>query len=327
MKFSMILLSLAFSSSLFAGTQASIRVNLNGAYNDQDVITDLTKTIYVSENYQSTCYQTVPGPGRTHCTTIERTFCNDRNDRDDRRHREHDHRSSSSQCRKETVQTCEKIPTTIQVPYSCTKTQTVAQRISDGQFLLRTSVNIVNPEAIKIANCNLTGFLDQREISNLDLSCGDRVLEVLSKRIRTISDRESHLVIDAKIVSRSELIRAVNGRLQELALIDNKFSFVTGKIDELSMSNLEFDLYIKQDKLFLDKKTDLQNITHSAISVEQLENNKSRVSIDLTKLNVEIKKNKKYSILPIVKLRLTRDYIGISNTDLSTGGGVFTLGK
>lgn len=323
MKFSMILLSLAFSTSLFADTQAYIRVNLAGAYNDQEVITDLTRTIYVDEDYQSICYQTVPGPGRTECSTVERTICNDR---DPRRHREHDHRTVS-ECRKETVQTCQKIPTTVQIPYSCTKTQTVAKRIADGQFLLKTSINIVNPEAIVISNCNLTGSLNQRSISDLDLSCGDRVLEVLSKKIRTISAREDHLIIDAKIVNRSELIRAVNGRLQNLALIDNKFSFVTGQIDERSMSNLEFDLFISQDRLLLDKKTDLKNISHSAISVEQLENNKSRVSIDLNKLNVEIKKNKKYSILPGLKLRLNKDYIGLSSSDLSTGGGVFTIGK
>ncbi len=323
MKLNMLLLSLVFSTSLFAGTQASIRVNLSGAYNDQEVITDLTKTIYVNEDYQSLCYQTVPGPGRTECKTVERTICNGR---DPRRHREYDHRSAS-ECRKETVQTCQKIPTTIQIPYSCMKTRTVTKEIADGQFLLKTSVNIVNPEAIVIANCNLTGSLNQRSIRDLDLSCGDRALEVLSKRIRTISDREDHLVIDAKVVSRSELISAVNGRLTDLALIDNKFSFVTGKIDERSMQNLEFDLFISQDRLLLDKKTDLRNISHDVISVEQLENNKSRVSIDLNKLNVEIKKNKKYSILPGLKLRLNKDYIGIPSSELSTGGGVFTLGK
>lgn len=320
MKLNIILLSLAFSTSVLASTKEYIVLDLTGAYNEQQVLTDLTKTIYVNEDYQSLCYQSVPGPMKESCSTVERSSCNDK------RQRDRDPRALQQECRKEIVKTCERIPTTMEIPYTCTKTKTVAKEVADGQYLLKTSINIINPEKLDNSQCRFTGVVDQTNISNLSINCGDSVLEILSKKTRTISYREENLIIDAKIVSANELIGTLRSRLTDMTLIDNKFSFTSGKISNNSLKDFQFDLFIIQKRtLMFDKKISLDDIPLDAISIKQI-GQKSRVTIDLNQLNVEIKKNGKYSIVPTLKVLLNKEYIGIDSRHASTSA-VFTMGQ
>lgn len=305
------LLALTFSTQVLADT-TYFKIDLTGSLNQSSVSSPIYRREYYTEQYQSTCFRTDIGAPRIDCQT---------------RHRQHCFVPSRRGyygpplpqiCQMETYQDCRPVPTTVQVAYSCTKTRNADRLVQEGNYILNTNLELVNPEVLgSVSSCSLDAQTNKDYATYKSLSCGNYALEILSKQNVMRSSRESTDRLVAKLVSKDELFSAFSLNTIVDAQMDGTLLYFTvGEVKDLSQ--YELDIKVQRDNLLVNKKLYDGVIPEQLISIQQLGNGTSALSVNLSRLNIEIDSKKNHILTIELKSKIDQSrYVGISSRDLS----------
>lgn len=268
-------LGLLMSMSLFADTTQVERVYFDGTQNMDNVQTrtEVTRTEYRTVRVPSTCYRT---EWRYRCTMRPgscRNVC-DRN------------RNCRRVCSRP-QRVCRNIP--VQVPYRCTRTVQEPYEVHD--YFVDTEVTF-NYDLSDILNGAGEEFTVSVTGKDVNMSVADSGNYLILKRSENIDssargeDLTQSITYDLDFVQMSKVKDALGAGVQDVSYRNGVLYFALGKgfntkdfIQNIKVYNSR---RFRSDVLLFDR-----NLTDNEMDI-QTNGNQTQVSIDMTRLNVDL---------------------------------------